>query len=296
MDVQRRPLHLLFIAAMAAVFCMIFQAAAVSDNVTHTYKDGTGDVISTVMKRDMTRMVDLFEVEGEVDMDFKQSNQIDIVSFSVRGNDSLISFTIETRGDIGKQEEFTYRIAGYADRNAKETQPYDFMIDVKHHNATYYELRDGRFKAAYNVSSLNISGESLTVTMNTGTFILKSPEDPYILVSIAMLDEGEGGKLFMDHATSSEASDSRSRIDDTTLILLEFVILGFAFITVIIVWNVYMKRKGEENEGGICPRCESRLDPNLDFCPSCGTFVRGPGAKDLRKKPELAPLPEDLEE
>ena len=80
------------------------------------------------------------------------------------------------------------------------------------------------------------------------------------------------------------------------MIFIQFLVLGIAFAAVLIIWNIYNKKKEEEDQGGICPRCEARLDVSLDFCPSCGTFIRGPNARSKKVKPELAPLPELEEE
>lgn len=274
---------------------LIMPAFGDIDQEERVFKDDTEDVLRTSEKRDLSRMIDLEEVDGE-ESDILQVNQIDIRTFTMRSNDTYVSFVIETVGEISNQKGISYMVAGYASEGPRSTDPFDFRLVYASGNATHSVLEDGDLVPGPNVSSYEINGTRLTITMNRGRFILSDREDPYVIAAISILDPGTGEDLHIDHVLTNKKKDNDEPfIDETTLIMLEFIILGFAFVTVIIVWNVYMKKKGEEAEGGICPRCESRLDPNLDFCPSCGTFIRGPKAKSRKLTPNLAPLPEDEE-
>jgi hypothetical protein len=275
------------------VLMLVLPAMGAVDQEEKVYKDRTEDVIRTSEKRDLSRMIDLEEVEGEKS-DILQVNQIDIRSFTIRSNDTYISFILETVGDISNQKGISYMIAGYASEDPRSTDPFDFRLVYSSGNATHFILQEGDLVPGSNVSSYGINGTRLTMTMNRGRFVLSDREDPFVITGICILDPGPGEDLHIDYIVTVKQDEGKKPIiDETTLIMLEFIILGFAFVTVIIVWNVYMKRKGEETEGGICPRCESRLDPNLDFCPSCGIFIRGPKAKSRKLKPGIAPLPDE---
>ncbi len=279
--------------AAIILLLLIMPATSAIDQEERLFKDRTEDVVRTSEKRDLSRMIDLEEVEGE-DSEILQMNQIDIRSLSIRGNDTYISFVIETVGDISNQKGISYMIAGYGVKDPRSTYPFDFRLVYSSGNATHFKLEEGKLVPGSNISSFNVNGSKLTFTMNRGKFILSDREDPYVVAAITVLDPGPGEELHIDYVISKKENGGKDPlIDETTLIMLEFIILGFAFVTVIIVWNVYMKRKGEENQGGICPRCESRLDQNLDFCPSCGMFIRGPNAKSKKIKPGIVPPPEE---
>jgi hypothetical protein len=280
----------LVIAALSLILISVHGAV---DQEERVYKDKSEDVIRTSEKRDLSRMIDLEEIEGDKS-EILQVNQIDIRKLTIRGNDTYVSFSMETLGEISDQKGISYIFSGYATDDPRSTDPFDFKLVYSSGNASHLILQDGNLIPGPNVSSFEINGTRLTITMNRGRFILSDREDPFTVAAITLLDPGPGEDQHMDHALSNKKDDgSKPFIDETTLIMLEFIILGFAFITVIIVWNVYMKRKGEENQGGICPRCESKLDPNLDFCPSCGTFIRGPKARSKKQRPGLVAPPEE---
>jgi len=48
-----------------------------------------------------------------------------------------------------------------------------------------------------------------------------------------------------------------------------------------------------DQSGGVCPKCESKLDPKLEFCPSCGSYVKGPISDDGGVKPRIIEAPEE---
>lgn len=281
------------------VLSSLLMASYIADEIDRqerTYKDKTDDVTSTVNKRDLSRLVDLEDLEGDTSKDFKQRGQVDIQSLVIRQDDTFVTFVLNMKGDIGPEEQFIYQIAGYATDEPRSTDPYDFKIVFNRDNATYFELKDGLLRENGTVSSVEVNGTSLSIMMNRGNFILSHRSDPFLIAGIVSLDEGDGRDMHIDYVlTSQSEDDDEPFIDETTLIIIEFGILGFALIAVIIVWNVYMKRKGEEDQGGICPKCESRLDASLDFCPSCGTFIRGPNARPMKKREVPPPFPE-LEE
>ena len=255
------------------------------------FNDDQDDGITTTVKRDLTRLVDLKDIKGEKIENLQQESQVDIDSLTIKQDDTFTWFIIQTHGDISNHEQFSYHIAGYVSEDPKETDPYDFRIIYENRTAVYYELVEGTFMASGPVSNVEIDGKMLTIQVNKGNFILSNREDPYLIAAIVVLDEGIGKDLHIDYVlTSASGNGKGDTIDETTLIMIQFGILGFAFIAVIVIWKLYLQKKGDEDQGGICPRCEARLDSNLDFCPSCGTFIRGPKAKLTPKKPDLAPI------
>jgi hypothetical protein len=265
------------------------------DREEKVFKDVKDDWISTDTKRDLTRMVDLKELKGERTENLLQERQVDLVSLTIREDDTFMWFVVETVGDIGTHEQFAYHVSGYVSEDFLDTDPFDFRLIFSNGTTIYYELSDGKFKESSPVSSTDVKGSILTVQVNKGNFIIKERDTPYTITAISTLDEGTGEKLHIDYVvTKEEKKKDEPPIDDTTLIILQFVILGFAFVAVIIIWKVYLQKKGDEDQGGICPKCESRLDANLDFCPSCGTFIRGPKARSM--KPGVIPRRDFTEE
>lgn len=258
------------------------------------YKDRSGDVIWSESKRDLTRLVDLKDIEGETS-EIDEKENVDILKFTIRENSTFITFIIETEENIGTQEQFYYVIAGYADEKPKDTEPYDIRLVFNQNNVTYYVLEDGEYNEGHPVSEFSVEKETLVIEVNKGNFAVKDGNLPASYAVFAYLDvdieQFEG--YHIDHyITSEEDEDDGSGLDDNTIIIIQFVVLGVLFFSVLIIWNIYNKKKEEENKGGICPKCEARLDVSLDFCPSCGTFIRGPKARSKKIKPELAPVPE----
>jgi len=79
--------------------------------------------------------------------------------------------------------------------------------------------------------------------------------------------------------------------------VIQIVFIGLLVVTMFILWNFWARKKGVEQEGGVCPKCEARLDQNLDFCPHCGSFIRGPEADKENPKPRIvSPLDIETEE
>ncbi len=284
------------LSILLAVIIALFGSSVLAEEDSNgtdikIFNDDQDDGITTTVKRDLTRLVDLKDLKGEKIENLQQESQVDIDSLTIEQDDTFTWFTIQTYGDISDHEQFSYHIAGYISEDQKETDPYDFRIIYENRTAVYYELVEGTFVVSKPVSNVEIDGKKLTIQMNKGNFILSGREDPYLIAAIVVLDEGIGEDLHIDHVlTSSDDNGKGDPIDETTLIMIQFGILGFAFIAVIVIWKLYLQKKGDEDQGGICPRCEARLDSSLDFCPSCGTFIRGPKAKSIQKKPDLAPI------
>jgi hypothetical protein len=261
------------------------------------HKDKNGDVIWSKDRRDLTRMVDLKDIDGE-DSEINEKENVDIRKFTIRENSTFITFKIETRENIGTQEQFFYVIAGYSSDDHRSTDPYDFRLIFNQNNVTYLVLEEGEFVEGHPVSAYGVEKEILTIEVNKGNFNLQDGTIPSSFAVFAYLDvkvEQFDGHHIDFLITDDDDDKDDPLLDENSIVLIQFLILGLAFAVVLIVWNIYNKRKEEEDQGGICPRCEARLDVSLDFCPSCGTFIRGPKARSKKVKPELAPLP-DMEE
>ena len=279
------------------VLLLLTLASAQMTTSESVYKDKTGDVKWSKEKRDLTRLVDLKDIEGEPS-EIDEKENVDLVKFTVKENSTFITFMIETKENIGTQDQFYYVIAGYSDDEAKNTEPYDFRLIFNQNNVSYLVFEGGSYVEGHPVSSFNVDKEILTIEVNKGNFVLNDGKVPSSFAVFAYLDveieQFEG--FHIDYIiTSEDDDDDKPFLDDNTIILIQFLVLGIAFAVMIVVWNVYNKKKEEENQGGICPRCEARLDVSLDFCPSCGTFIRGPNAKSKKIKPEMAPLPDPEE-
>jgi hypothetical protein len=269
-------------------------AQATGGTTVKRYKDREEDVISDEAKRALDRFVDIEELEGEKDNDFDERKYMDIISLSIIENDTYISFSLLTFGGIRVQKEYTYTVAGYARKDFRSTEPFDFILSFSAGNATYMRWSDGSFRTEDNISSVEVQGNALNLTMNRGRFVVASRTTPLFATAIAVLETGAGKARRIDHVETRKLEDGGSkRLDDTTIIMIQLAVFGFIFLAIMVLWNVWARKKGMDQSGGVCPKCESKLDSKLEFCPSCGSYVKGPISDGAGVKPRIVELPKD---
>ncbi len=287
-------LLLLLAPLLLITFHLPAEAQGTTGTTSKRYKDKPEDVISDEAKRSLDRFVDIDELEGEKDNDFDERKYIDLLSMTISGNDTYISFSLLTFGGIRAQKEYIYMVAGYARKDFKTTEPFDFILSFSAGNSTYRRWSDGSFIADENISSVNIAGNSLNFTMNRGRFVVASRTTPLFATGIAILDTGAGKARRIDHVETGSLGNGGSRkLDDTTIIMIQLAVFGFIFLAIMVLWNVWARKKGMDQAGGVCPKCESKLDSKLEFCPSCGSYVKGPISDVGGTKPRIVEGPED---
>ncbi len=286
---------LLLIAPMLLITVSIpADGQGTTGTASKRYKDKQEDVISDEAKRSLDRFVDIEELEGEKDNDFDERKYIDLLSMTISGNDTYISFSLLTFGGIRVQKEYTYSVAGYAHRDFKTTEPFDFILTFNAGNSTYKRWSDGSFVLDTNISSVNIAGNSLNFTMNRGRFVVASRTTPLFATGIVVLDTGAGKARRIDHVETGDLDNGGSKkLDDTTIIMIQLAVFGFIFLAIMVLWNVWARKKGMDQAGGVCPKCESKLDSKLEFCPSCGSYVKGPISDVGGVKPRIVEAPEE---
>jgi hypothetical protein len=133
--------------------------------------------------------------------------------------------------------------------------------------------------------------------MNWANFIISNRDSPYLVCGFIVMVPGEGQDRYIDYITT-EDNGSNTGLTDETWMFIQVGFIGFLILTMFILWNFWAKKRNDiQQEGGVCPKCESRLDKNLDFCPHCGSFIRGPMADKENPKPRIvSPLDLEMEE
>jgi len=254
------------------------------------YEDGKDDVYLDNEKEPIESVSALDDLEKKKAPDTAERTTLDILSLTVTGDDTHVRFLLEMDGYVEARPEYTYVIAGYAKKDPKRTDKFDFLL--RFHNGTTSHLvwGAGMFEIAENVSNVTIDGSILNITIHRSKFSLVDRADPYALTAFVYLEGGEDGDRIIDYLLTTEKKDESNGLFDPDMVLiLQISFLFLLFATLLIIYNIWSKKKGEEFSGGVCPKCESRLDPNLDFCPSCGIVIRGPDAEPEPGKVQLPP-------
>jgi hypothetical protein len=259
--------------------------------------DDQDDVLSDLKKGPLTRLIDLGSLEGEEAEDFTEGPSVDISSLTIIQNDTYVSFILTVFGELKTDENYTYLICGYRSEEPNKEDTFDFILEYNSGTSTYKVWEEGDYVEKGNASLYEVTQSSLNITMNRSKFVLGSSEDPYTLCALTILYTGEGKQRYIDIVTTFDLDDDSSNgFDDTTWMIAQVVFIGFMIIGFTVLWNLWSKKKGMEETGGVCPKCEARLDQGLDFCPHCGTFIRGPEADKANPKPRIvSPLVEDEE-
>ncbi len=262
-------------------------------------EDRVDDVLSNGDKTPLEALSTVKELKGGSVPDSTEKRAVDILSLRVLENNSYISYIITVDGEIRSRPEFTYMICGYEGTSANDTDMFHFILSFSDGNGSYLQRGEGMYKKVSNLSSVSISPKEINMTMHRGRFILDSRDDSSVICAIAVMDPGEGKERLIDHLIEEGEGEDKEwyqELDDLTIVMIQigFFIMLSSFI--LIAYGYWMKKKGTEMEGGVCPRCESRLDANLDFCPSCGSYIRGKKADGIGPSPTPIELSKDKEE
>lgn len=284
----------LLLAASGLLLTAVLGASTSSDE----YRDKKDDVISDLKKGPLSRLQDLYDLGGEKAEDFEERPNVDISSLTVIQNETYVSYEITVEGRIRVDRNYTYYICGYSREDPELSETFDFIIEYSNGFGSYRVWEEGDYVQKGNISSIELTDNSLNITMNRSRFLLGSTSDPYIICAFTVLHIGEGKERFIDYVLTKDLrKGSQLGMDDTTWMIAQIALIGFLIITTMILWNLWSKKKGLEQQGGVCPKCESRLDKNLDFCPHCGAFIRGPEADKGAPKPRIvSPLDIEKEE
>ncbi len=262
-------------------------------------EDKVDDVLSDGDKAPLEALSTVKELKGGSVPDSTEKRAVDILSLRVLENNSYISYIITVDGEIRSRPEFTYMICGYEGTSANDTDMFHFILSFSDGNGSYFQKSEGKHKKVSNLSSVSISSKEINMTMHRGLFILDSRDERSVICAIAVMDPGEGKERLIDHLIEGGKDEDKGwyqELDDLTIVMIQigFFIMLSSFI--LIAYGYWMKKKGTEMEGGVCPKCESRLDANLDFCPSCGIFIRGTKADGIGPSPSTIELSKDKEE
>ncbi|MFW3146498.1 MAG: hypothetical protein ACMUIE_06775 [Thermoplasmatota archaeon] len=281
--------------AAGVIFLPTVQGASTGNEV---FKDGKNDVISDLKKGPLSRLQDLYDLGGEKAEDFEERPNVDISSLAITQNETYVSYQVTVEGKIRVDRNYTYYVCGYNRDDPELSDTFDFIIEYNNGMGSYRVWMEGDYVEKGNISSIDLKENSLNITMNRSRFVLGSTSESYIICAFTVLHVGEGKERFIDYVlTKNLKKDSELGMDDTTWMIAQIALIGFLIITTLILWNVWSKKKGLEQEGGVCPKCESRLDKNLDFCPHCGAFIRGPEVDKGAPKPKIvSPLDIEKEE
>ena len=274
-------------------------AVAIKGTTVVEMKDRVDDVLSDGDKAPLEALSTVKELKGGSVPDSTEKRAVDILSLRILENNSYISYIITVDGEIRSRPEFTYMICGYEGTSANDTDMFHFILSFSDGNGSYYQKSEGKYKKVSNLSSVSISSREINLTMHRGLFILDSRDESSVICAIAVMDPGEGKERLIDHLIEEEEEEENwwfQDMDDLTIVMIQigFFIMFSTFI--LIGYGYWMKKKGTEMEGGVCPKCESRLDANLDFCPSCGIYIRGTKADGIGPSPSPIQLSKDKEE
>ena len=274
-------------------------ALALKGTTVVEMEDKVDDVLSDGDKAPLEALSTVKELRGGSVPDSTEKRAVDILSLRILENNSYISYIITVDGEIRSRPEFTYMICGYEGTSANDTDTFHFILSFSDGNSSYLQRSEGMYKKVSNLSSVSISSREINLTMHRGLFILDTRDESSIICAIAVMDPGEGKERLIDHLIEEEEKNDNwwfQDMDDLTIVMIQigFFIMFSTFI--LIGYGYWMRKKGTEMEGGVCPKCEARLDANLDFCPSCGTYIRGTKADDIGPSPSPIKLSKDKEE
>ncbi|MGA1848041.1 MAG: hypothetical protein ACMUHB_01750 [Thermoplasmatota archaeon] len=284
---------------LAAIAIMLFTASLTRaiDRESTVYKDKGEDVVVDTVKGPLDRLMDLENIDGEKANDIMEAPNVDISSLTIIEDSTYVSYIITVDQKIQTDNNYTYYVCGYTREDPEDYETFDFIISYSGGDTSYRTWREGQYVEGANVSMIKIEGATLNLTMNRNHFIL-NPNDPFLVCAIVVLQTGEGKDRFIDYViTNGKNGDDGAGLDETTIVVIQMIFIGILVVSMLLLWNFWARKKGPEIEGGVCPRCEARLDKNLDFCPHCGSFIRGPQADKENPKPRIvSPLDLEMEE
>lgn len=267
------------------------------ERVSKVYQDRENDVLADSKKGPLDRLMDLRNLEGNKVDEFEERPNVDIDSLTVIQDNTYFSSIITVEGKVQNDRNYTYFICGYTRNDPEETETFDFIMYYSGGETSYTVWKEGSYQEGANISLIKIEGATLNLTMNRNNFILGTMSEEYLLCAIVVMYPGEGQDRYIDYVMTVGGEDGEGFLDPNILMILQIVFIGLLVMTMFIIWNIWAKRKGVEEQGGVCPKCEARLDQNLDFCPHCGTFIRGPEADKENPKPRIvSPLDREKEE
>ncbi|MBN1389748.1 MAG: zinc ribbon domain-containing protein [Candidatus Thermoplasmatota archaeon] len=276
---------------------ILLQSAMAQERVSKVYQDSENDVLADPKKGPLDRLMDLGNLDDNKAGEFEERKNVDIGSLKIVQDSTYFSCIITVRGSIENDRNYTYFICGYTRSDPDETETFDFIMSYSGGETAYTVWDEGSYVKGGNISLIKIEGATINLTMNRNNFILGTMSEEFLLCSIVVMYPGEGQDRYIDYVMTRQDNDGPIGLDSNTLMIMEIVFIGLVVITTFILWNFWAKRKGVEQQGGVCPKCEARLDQNLDFCPHCGTFVRGPEADKENPKPRIvSPLDIEKEE
>ncbi len=293
----KRPVLLwAFLTAIAIMLIMPSLIQAI-DRESTVYKDKGEDVVVDTVKGPLDRLMDLENIDGEKANDIMEAPNVDISSLTIIEDSTYVSYIITVDQKIQTDKNYTYYVCGYTREDPEDYETFDFIISYSGGETSYRTWREGKYFEGANVSMIKIEGATLNLTMNRNHFIL-NPNDPFLVCAIVVLQTGEGKDRFIDYViTNGKNGDDSAGLDETTIVVIQMIFIGILVVSMLLLWNFWARKKGPEIEGGVCPRCEARLDKNLDFCPHCGSFIRGPQADKENPKPRIvSPLDLEMEE
>jgi hypothetical protein len=287
MTASGRSASLILLAVAVLLSVPGLSMGVVLVNEKASYDDPEGDVVVDDGVAPMETLSDLGALPDRRAPESKERLSLDIRSLTVLENDTYISFVLEMVGPVYARSEYHYLIAGYAREVVADTDPFDFMIDFNNKTARYLEWRQGDFAEIGNASFVDVRANSLNITMHRAKFILDDRDTPRLVIGIAYLHQGGTAERISDHLVADEGADGGGfKLTDAQWLGFQIGITVLVILSLFVIYGIWQRKKGEALTGGVCPKCESRLDPNINFCPSCGTMVRGPGS-------DRAPEPED---
>ncbi len=280
------------------VLCVPLHALGADfENGISSYEDRTEDVVVDDGGVPLETLSDLNAIDGRKAPESKERLSVDIKALTIMENDTYVSYILETVGPIYARSEYHYVIAGYVGPKVIDTDPFAFMIVVNNKTARYMVWQQGDFSEGTNVSILDIRSNVLNITMHRRSFILSDRDTTHLIVAMAYLDQGGSAQRISDHLVAREDEDDGGfRFTDAQILGLQIGFIALIFIALFVIYSVWSRKKGQAFAGGVCPKCESRLDPNLNFCPSCGTIIRGPGAETAKEKNGPSEIPPRSEE
>jgi len=270
-----KPIYAVVLVSLAIL--PILSVAGDEEPVITVFKDPEGDVLVDTEDRPLESASDLEQLEDKEAPESSEREYVDIIALRMGGDDTYVEFQLEMNKFILARHEYTYAIAGYSEKDPERDGKFDFLIEFNNGTTSHKVWKEGRFEKAGNISNVSILDNTINITVHRSKFSLQKREDPYLLCAFAYLDQGEGRDITLDYLISKEEEDGGFNFfDDDNLLLFQLGFFFLLFTGLLIIYNIWSKKKGEEFSGGVCPECESRLDPNLDFCPSCGRIIRGP--------------------
>jgi len=266
-------------ASILALILMLISGSVAASTDRTAYKDREGDVVVDAGEFELETLTDLDRLEDRKAPESKERLSCDIRELSVLENESYISYVIRTEGPVYSRADYRYIIAGYARPDWEATDPFDFMLVHNNGSTTYLLWEQGDFVSGPNVSRSDVIDDTLNITMHRSRFILKERSERGRVVAISVFETGGGSERFVDRVDGVASQDDEGfDLGRTEILAMEIAFIVFMFIALFILYNVWSKKKGEAVTGGVCPKCEGRLDPNIDFCPVCGAIIRGPSS------------------